>query len=74
VRTYRSDVLAASVPAEIDAFRFDIPGLPPNFLPLYAGTRGAFVSMGDHVVAHGGASVEEIIVPFVRIKISRTTS
>jgi len=74
VRTYRSDVLAASVPAEIDAFRFDIPGLPPNFLPLYAGTRGAFVSRGDHIVAHGGASVEEIIVPFVRIKISRTTS
>lgn len=74
VRTYRSDALAASVPSEINAFRFDIPGLPPDFLPLYAGTRGAFVPKGDQIVAHGGISVEELIVPFVKISIKRTTA
>lgn len=74
VRTYRSEILAASVPAEIDAFRFDSPGLPPDFLPLYAGTRGAFVPKGDQIVAHGGMSVEELIVPFARINFTRTTS
>ena len=72
VRTYRSETLAASVPPEIDAFRFDSPGLPSDFLPLYAGSRGAFVSKGEKIVAHGGASVEELIVPF--IKISRMNS
>ena len=69
VRTYRSDALAASVPEDIDAFRFDLPGLPPDFLPLYAGTGGAFVPQGDQLVAHGGMSVEEVIVPFVRISV-----
>lgn len=74
VRIYRSDALATSVPAEIDAFRFDIPGLPSDFLPLYAGTRGAFVPKGDQIVAHGGISVEELIVPFIKINTKRTTS
>ena len=67
VRTYRSDALVASVPEDIDAFRFDVAGLPPDFLPLYAGTRGAFVPKGEQIVAHGGISVEELVVPFVRI-------
>jgi len=74
VRTYRSETLASSVPAEIDAFRFDSPGLPPDFLPLYAGTRGAFVPKGDQIVAHGGISVEELIVPFIKINVTRTAS
>jgi hypothetical protein len=74
VRTYRSEVLAASVPAEIDAFRFDVSGLPSDFLPLYAGTRKAFVPNGDQIVAHGGISVEELIVPFVKINIARLSS
>ena len=74
VRTYRSETLAASVPPEIDAFQLDSPGLPSDFLPVYAGTRGAFVPIGNQIVAHGGASVEELIVPFTRITIKRTTS
>jgi hypothetical protein len=72
VRSYRSETLAASVPSEIDAFRFDNPGLPTDFLPLYARTRGAFVPNGDQIVAHGGISVEELIVPFIKINIERS--
>lgn len=67
VRTYRNETLAASVPADIDAFQFGGAGLPPDFLPLYASGRGAFVPAGHQVVAHGGMSVEELIVPFVKI-------
>ena len=74
VRAYRSESLAGSVPPEINAFRFDSPGLPPDFLPVYADTRGAFVTEGNQIVAHGGASVEELIVPFTRITIKKTTS
>ena len=72
VRTYRSESLAASVPPELNAFRFDSAGLPTDFLPVYAGTRGAFVPNGDQIVAHGGASVEELIVPFTKITITRS--
>ncbi|MFC7691309.1 PglZ domain-containing protein [Paeniroseomonas aquatica] len=74
VRTYRSEALAASVPAEFGAFRFDIPGLPPDFLPLYARTGEAFVPKDDQIVAHGGLSVEELVVPFVKINFTRDAS
>lgn len=71
VRTYRNETLAASVSTDIDAFPFGGPGLPSNLLPLYASGRGAFVPAGHQVVAHGGMSVEELIVPFVKIGIKK---
>jgi hypothetical protein len=42
-------------------------GLPDDFLPLLAPTRAAFVREGERVVAHGGISLEEIVVPLVRV-------
>lgn len=67
VRIYRSDNLAASVPENLDTVRFDLAGLPGDFLPVYPKGRGAFTGVGEQIVAHGGMSVEELIVPFVRI-------
>lgn len=67
VRIYRSDDLAASVPEDLETVRFDLPGLPTDFLPVYPKGRGAFTGAGDQIVAHGGMSVEELIVPFIRI-------
>lgn len=68
VRVYRSESLlsdsAAAYPATV---RLDIAGLPANFMPLFAGGRTAFVPEGEKVVVHGGVSVEELIVPFVKI-------
>jgi len=43
-------------------------GLPDDFLALLAPDRLAFVDAGEKVVAHGGISVEELIVPLVRIE------
>ena len=71
VRTYRNETLASSVPADIETFPFGGPGLPPDFLPLYPSGRGAFVPIGQQAVAHGGMSVEELIVPFVKIGIRK---
>jgi hypothetical protein len=42
-------------------------GLPADFLPLLAPDRESFVSQGDVTVTHGGASMEEVIVPLVHI-------
>ncbi len=68
VRTYRSDTMIAETATALpDTFRLDIAGLPANFMPLFAGGRGAFVPKGDQVVVHGGMSLEELIVPFVKV-------
>ena len=74
VRTYRSESLVESVSQEFDTFRLDSSGLPPDFLPVYANANGAFVSKGDQIVAHGGASVEELIVPFAKLTIPKVSS
>lgn len=42
-------------------------GLPQGYSVLLAGGRSAFVSEGEEVVSHGGISLEEVVVPFVRI-------
>ncbi|KIX33646.1 alkaline phosphatase [Burkholderia pseudomallei] len=68
VRVYRSESLRAESSATYPAtLSLDIAGLPANFVPLFAGGRGAFVPAGDQVVVHGGVSVEELIVPFVKV-------
>ncbi|CAJ5232028.1 PglZ domain [Burkholderia pseudomallei] len=68
VRTYRNEALIAETEAgNQETFRVDVAGLPANFLPLFAGGRGAFVPKDDQVVVHGGISVEELIVPFVKV-------
>ncbi|MEW5891118.1 MAG: BREX-3 system phosphatase PglZ [Pseudomonadota bacterium] len=68
VRTYRSEaVIAETAAAYPETFRLDVAGLPANFMPLFAGGRGAFVPKETQVVVHGGISVEELIVPFVKV-------
>ena len=68
VRTYRSETLAAeSATSNPNSFRLEIAGLPANFLPLFAGERTAFMPNGEPAVVHGGISIEELIVPFVRV-------
>jgi len=43
-------------------------GLPGDYLALLAPDRLAFVKKDEKVVAHGGVSLEEVIVPFVRVE------
>lgn len=42
-------------------------GLPPGRHILLAGGVKAFAHEGDEIVAHGGISLEEVLVPFVAI-------
>jgi hypothetical protein len=50
-----------------DAIEWPPTGLPENYLPLLASARTAFVRENERLVGHGGASLEEVIVPFVQI-------
>jgi hypothetical protein len=47
---------------------WDQPGLPPNFHVLLAPYGSAFVPKGTKIVCHGGASLEEVVVPFARLE------
>lgn len=42
-------------------------GLPADYYPLVAEGRDAFIKKGDSIVGHGGISIEEVIVPLVKI-------
>jgi hypothetical protein len=42
-------------------------GLPDGYRPLLAPGRRAFIKEGTTAVGHGGISLEEVVVPFVRI-------
>ena len=72
VRTYRSEALiTAAESANPEVFRLNIVGLPANFMPLFAAGRGAFVPRGEQLVVHGGVSMEELLVPFVKVSYAR---
>lgn len=51
-----------------DAIEWLPTGLPGDCLPLLAPGRLAFLREGERVVCHGGISLEEVIVPLVRVE------
>ena len=67
-RVYSDSVLRGRVKERfLDALEWPSVGLPEDYLPLLAPGRSAFVREGESLVGHGGASLEELIVPFVQI-------
>ena len=68
VRTYETegarDQDAAEVPG---AVAWTPVGLPSGYEPLFAPPGAAFTSAGYSVVAHGGISVDEVVVPLVTL-------
>ncbi len=70
VRIYPTPELRSQV-AEAFTFAHEwqpVELLPPNYFPLVAGGRDAFVNHGDSIVGHGGVSIEEVIVPLVKFE------
>ncbi|MBN2032995.1 MAG: BREX-3 system phosphatase PglZ, partial [Deltaproteobacteria bacterium] len=68
VRVYSDHGLRGQVKAAFpEAIEWPAIGLPDNYLPLIAQGRSAFIPKGKKTVAHGGISVEEVIVPLIEI-------
>ena len=68
-RIYPDAVLRSRVHEQFpDAVAWPAIGLPEDCLALLAPARSAFVREGDRIVGHGGASLEEVVVPWVRIE------
>ena len=51
-----------------DAFPWPPVGLPEGYYPLLAKKRDAFCLENSTIIGHGGISLEEVIVPFVKIE------
>ena len=69
VRIYSDTVLRDRVREDFPAaIPWPSVGLPPGYHPLMAPGRSAFVRVGEKPVAHGGASLEEVVVPLVEIE------
>ena len=56
---------AAMVPGSV---AWSGPGLPDNYFVLLAPPGGAFTTAGAELIGHGGISIEEIVVPYVRLE------
>lgn len=74
VRIYDSEALRQKSSATIAGSRVLQPGgLPNTYKPLFAPHGRAFIPDGRRAVVHGGTSLEEVVVPFVRISRKETT-
>jgi hypothetical protein len=68
VHVFRDDLTRAAVQLDYpDTILWPQWGLPEDYRALLSGQRHAFVHKGQGVVAHGGISIEEVIVPFIRL-------
>ncbi len=69
VRVYTDAALRERVQKRFPgAIAWPGPGLPADYLALFAPARRAFVREGEKLVGHGGITIEEIIVPSIHIK------
>ncbi len=69
VRVFSSDVLRRKVKDSFpDSIEWPSLGLSDDFLPLIAPGRTAFANKGARIVAHGGISLEEVIVPLIHVQ------
>jgi len=68
-RIYSDSLLRSQVKEQFpDAREWPPVGLPEDYLPLLAPGRSAFVRKTERLVGHGGASLEELVVPLVQIE------
>ncbi len=68
VRVFPEERLRQRVQEQFpEAYPWPPFGLPEDYLPLLAPNRLAFVHLGETIIAHGGPTLDEVIVPFVQI-------
>jgi hypothetical protein len=67
-RIYKSENLLESVKKEYPWTDYWKPiGLPNEYFPLVAKENYAFLPQNTHAISHGGISMQETIVPFIRV-------
>lgn len=59
------DQVAATIPGSVS---WPGPGLPASYHALLAPPGAAFTTLGAEMIGHGSISIEEIVVPYVRVE------
>jgi hypothetical protein len=68
VRIYQSEALRVQAEDKAESSLAWTPkGLPNDLYCLFAPYRGCYHSVGKKIVSHGGISLEEVMVPLVKI-------
>lgn len=67
VRIYNDMTLYEDASSKLSLQKWPSIGLPENYHVLLAGYGQAFVPKNQSIVTHGGISIEEVIVPFVKV-------
>jgi hypothetical protein len=68
VRIFPNELLRSTTASKFEkTIAWPPLGLPDQFFPLLAPGRLAFIPNGHTTVAHGGITIEEVIVPFVHV-------
>ena len=67
VRVYNEPTIYEHSKVRTDAIPWSKRGLPDNYLALLSKYGEAFVPKGEEVMTHGSISIEEVIVPFVKV-------
>jgi hypothetical protein len=68
-RVYKTEALMESVDfSGSDAIVWPRTGLPNDYWPVVMKGREAFVAKDESIVGHGGIAIEEVVVPYVRIR------
>ncbi len=67
VRVYNSKALRDKAAASYYGVPWDSLSLPPDMHTLLAPVESAFVTEGDKIISHGSMSIEEVIVPFIKV-------
>lgn len=69
VRIYPSNQLRSKAAATlINTLEWPSFGLPEKYYPLIATCNSAFIKDGQIAVCHGGVSLEEVIVPLIKLE------
>jgi hypothetical protein len=68
-RVYKTEGLMQSIDfSESDTTIWPRTGLPNDYWPVVMKGRDAFVAKGESIVGHGGIAIEEVVVPYIRVK------
>ncbi|HSN76989.1 MAG TPA: hypothetical protein VL334_18095 [Anaerolineae bacterium] len=75
VRFYNDPAIQARAAGEVaEALAWTPGGLPAGLLTLIAAGHNAFANQGEHLMTHGGLTLEDVIVPWVQITAGRLRS
>jgi hypothetical protein len=68
VRIYNDTTLYEDASSKLSVIKWPSIALPENYNVLLAQYGQAFVPKNQSIVTHGGISIEEVIVPFVKVQ------